>query len=179
MSTLSIHDKLRGCIVGGALGDAVGLFTEFLDANQALALYGPTPRFKLLSPAPPGSGLTTIHCDRHRAMFEEGAWTDDTDQALLILMSFLKSGGKELDYMDFSKRLKHWVQFGFRPLDRLPLGLGKTVGSVVRNDAFLKDPLGRSTEYVILNYTSLCELIVLHQGYGNRVTDEWLLTAQS
>lgn len=144
MSLDLIKNKLRGCIVGGALGDAIGLFTEFLDAKQSLALYGSSPRFKLLSPAPPG--YKTIFCDRHRAMFEEAAWTDDTDQALLILMSFLKTGGKELDYVDFSKRLKHWVQFGFRPLDRLPLGLGRTVGSVVNDASFLQDPLARSTE---------------------------------
>jgi hypothetical protein len=45
------------------------------------------------------------------AMFEEAAWTDDTDQSLLILMSFLHSGGKhDIDYLDFAKRLKvsHW-----------------------------------------------------------------------
>jgi hypothetical protein len=99
------------------------------------------------------------------AVFEEAAWTDDTDQSLLILMSFLHSGGKQnIDYLDFAKRLKvsqllvnvydltisfypmqHWVQFGFRALDRLPLGLGKTVGSVVQDSAFLEDPLVVST----------------------------------
>ena len=41
------------------------------------------------------------------AVFEEAAWTDDTDQSLLILMSFLRSGGKEeIDYQDFAQRLK-------------------------------------------------------------------------
>jgi hypothetical protein len=40
-------------------------------------------------------------------MFEEAAWTDDTDQSLLILMSFLHSGGKQdIDHLDFAKRLK-------------------------------------------------------------------------
>lgn len=136
--------KIRGCIVGGALGDTVGLFTEFLSASQSVSHYGPTPRFSLVSPAPPGFKTTLL--DRHRCMFEEGAWTDDTDQSLLILMSFLRSGGTSLDPIDFAVRLKHWVQFGFRPLERLPLGLGKTVGSVVRSSTFLDDPIKRSTE---------------------------------
>ena len=107
MASTTMNDKIRGCIIGGALGDAVGLFTEFLDANQAQALYGPTPRLKLQPPAP--EGWHTMHMDRHRAMFEEAAWTDDTDQSLCILMAFLHSGGKqdsEIDYKDFAKRLK-------------------------------------------------------------------------
>lgn len=146
MALASVSNKIRGCIVGGALGDAVGLFTEFLNASQARDLYGSHPRLKLRPPAP--EGWKTMHMDRHRAMFEEAAWTDDTDQSLCILMSFLHSGGKQdtdIDYNDFAKRLKHWVAFGFRPLDRLPLGLGRTVGSVVNDPSFVEDPIGTST----------------------------------
>jgi ADP-ribosylglycohydrolase len=140
------NNKLRGCIVGGALGDAIGLFTEFLSAQQSRDQYGPNPRFKLRPPAPPG--FQTMFMDRHRAVFEEAGWTDDTDQSLLILMSFLHNGGngKGIDTLDFAKRLKHWVQFGFRPLDRMPLGLGRTVRSVVSDSKFLDDPLAKSTE---------------------------------
>lgn len=136
--------KIRGCIVGGALGDAIGLFTEFLSSEQSLAQYGPNPRFSLTNPPPPG--FKTIFLDRHRAMFDESSWTDDTDQSLLILMSFLNSGGQNIDSNDFARRLKHWVQSGFRPLDRLPLGLGRTVGSVVRSSGFLDDPKKLASE---------------------------------
>jgi len=48
-----------------------------------------------------------IYSNPAGAMFEEAAWTDDTDQSLLILMSFLHSGGKQdIDHLDFTKRLK-------------------------------------------------------------------------
>lgn len=129
MSSPSINDKIRGCIVGGALGDAVGLFTEFLDVSQARALYGETPRFKLLPPAP--QGWYTMHMDRHRAMFEEAGWTDDTDLSLSILMSFLHSGGKqEIDYNDFAKRLKVRVYcFVGRNSSQSPYSIGLALGS--------------------------------------------------
>ncbi|KAG8832653.1 hypothetical protein FRC17_000920 [Serendipita sp. 399] len=144
----TLNDRVRGCLVGGALGDAIGLFCEFFDSQRAKELYGENPKFKLRPPAPPGSNYKVMHIDRHRGAFEEAGWTDDTDQALLILMAFLKNGGpgQGITAQDFANRLKHWVSYGFRPLDRLPLGLGRTVGSVVRNEAFLKDPIARSTE---------------------------------
>ncbi|KAG8826337.1 hypothetical protein FRC19_009120 [Serendipita sp. 401] len=147
-SFTTVNDKIRGCLVGGALGDAIGLFTEFFSSQQAREYYGDSPKFKLRPPAPSGSNYRVMHIDRHRGAFEEAGWTDDTDQALLILMAFLKNGGpgEGIQAQDFATRLKHWVSFGFRPLDRLPLGLGRTVGSVVRSESFLNDPIGRSTE---------------------------------
>ena len=84
--------------------------------------------------------------DQHRAVFEPSAWTDDTDQALLILLSFLRSGGKELDANDFAKRLRFWVEFGLRALDRPPLGIGRTVGGVVRGKDYLQDPITAARE---------------------------------
>jgi hypothetical protein len=35
-----------------------------------------------------------------------------------------------LDPVDFAHRLQFWVEQGLRCLDRLPLGLGRTVGQV-------------------------------------------------
>jgi len=79
--------------------------------------------------------------DRHRAVFDPSGWTDDTDQSLLIFMSWLRSGGTRIDEIDFAKRLKFWVGNGFTPLDRMPLGLGATVGSVVRDSRYEADPV--------------------------------------
>jgi len=147
MNTSPQIDRLRGCLFGGAIGDTVGLFTEFLTAEHARELYGPNPRFSLTSrplkdvPSPNSTNnLKWCHMDRHRALFEPSAWTDDTDQALLILLSFLRSGGKELDAKDFAKRLRFWMENGLRALQRPPLGVGRTVRSVVGSKGFLDDP---------------------------------------
>lgn len=144
MSTPSKQSRIRGCIVGGALGDAIGLFTEFLNREGAIGHYGTNPRFSLSPDDDRNPEFVTMFMDRHRAMFEEGGFTDDTDQSLLILMSFLRSPHVPIDPDDFARRIKFWVQYGFRPLDRLPLGLGRTVGSVVRSAEYLDDPIAYS-----------------------------------
>jgi ADP-ribosylglycohydrolase len=128
MATPTQHDRLRGCIVGGALGDAIGLFTEFFTAERSVEIYGQEPRFTLINDATTsgsstqsrsrwktwltlkgdssspsqaattsgggtenGSLWTKCYMDRHRARFELSGWTDDTDQALLTLLGFLRS----------------------------------------------------------------------------------------
>ena len=142
--SLSTISRLKGCILGGAIGDAIGLFTEFLPQSECTRLYGPSPRFSLLQPPP--AGYAVMYMDRHRAVFEPSGWTDDTDQSLLLLMSWLRSGGTKIDEIDFAKRLKFWVGNGFTPLDRMPLGLGGTVGSVVRGSTYGADPIGTAKE---------------------------------
>lgn len=136
--------------MGGALGDAIGLFTEFLPRSRAIELYGPSPAFSLEDPLPEPHlpSLVGISPDRHRSAFDPSGWTDDTDQSILILLSFLASGGTQLDARDFALRLKFWVTNGLRCLDRLPLGLGRTMGNVVRDEQFEEDPVGTAVRSV-------------------------------
>ena len=61
---------------------------------------------------------------------EQREWTDDTDHALLILLSYLHHDGKELSSRDLAERLRSWVEQGLRCLERFPAGLGETVGAV-------------------------------------------------
>ncbi|KAG9122387.1 hypothetical protein FRC07_001271 [Ceratobasidium sp. 392] len=142
---MSIESKVLGAVLGGAVGDAIGLFTEFLPRSHSIELYGPNPSFTLQ--VPPPRDQVGMKQDRHRSMFPPSGWTDDTDQTLLILLSFLAGGGTTIDALDFAKRLKFWVTNGLRCLDRLPLGLGRTVGNVVRDEAFEADPVGTAVKY--------------------------------
>lgn len=135
MSQAVLHDRLAGCIFGSALGDAIGLYTEFLSGMMSERAY-PTRKFTFL----PASEATPFRRDSHRSPHLPGEWTDDTDHALLILLAYLHADGNELDTKEFAKRLDIWVKFGLRALDTLPLGLGRTVGAIVRNKAFLEDP---------------------------------------
>lgn len=76
--------------------------------------------------------------------FEPCAWTDDTDQALLIILSYLynHSSSDTLTKLplDFAARLQIWIEQGCRALDRPPCGIGALVGGVVSHKAYLKDP---------------------------------------
>ncbi|KAF1808686.1 ADP-ribosylglycohydrolase [Eremomyces bilateralis CBS 781.70] len=122
-------DKCNGTIIGSALGDVVGLYTEFLPATECDRSY-PDGRFSLHPPTP-------FREDSHRDKFELGSWTDDTDQALLILLAFLDcKGDPTFVPFEFAQRLKIWVRQGLRALDRLPLGIGQTVGRVALDPEF-------------------------------------------
>ena len=130
-----LHDSIVGCLVGSALGDAVGLYTEFLSSDMSAAAY-PLRKFVLS----PESQATPFRRDSHRGPHRPGEWTDDTDHAMLLLLTCLHKDLETFDPKDFAARLHIWVQFGFLPLDTLPLGLGRTVGAIVRTKTYLDDP---------------------------------------
>jgi hypothetical protein len=62
-----VVDRVRGAIVGGALGDAIGLYTEFLTGEASRAAY-PEGRFRLASP------VTELVNDGHRSMVPFWLW---------------------------------------------------------------------------------------------------------
>ncbi|KAK5996688.1 hypothetical protein PT974_02028 [Cladobotryum mycophilum] len=131
----NMHDRVVGCLFGSALGDAIGLYTEFLSGEMSEKAY-PRRSFTLYPP----SRATPFRRDSHRNPNVPGDWTDDTDHAMLLLLSYLHSDGKELDTKDFASRLHTWVRMGLRPLNTLPLGLGRTVGTIVRSKNYLEEP---------------------------------------
>ena len=111
--------KLKGLIYGQAIGDALGLGTEFMSKSEVASKY---PR-----------GLHSydqIIQDRHRHRWPKGAWTDDTDQMLCILDSILEN--QHIDIHDIAARLRSWVQNG-------GMGIGQMVMAVVSSRNFLTD----------------------------------------
>ncbi|KAH8130507.1 hypothetical protein ACSS6W_002043 [Trichoderma asperelloides] len=142
MARETIHDRIVGCLFGSALGDAIGLYTEFLSADTARLTYL-SQKFTLCPP----SEATPFRRDAHRNPNVPGEWTDDTDHAMCILLSFLHKDGKEMDPQDFASRLHIWVRMGLRALDTLPLGLGHTVGAIVRNQTYLNNPEGTARKH--------------------------------
>ncbi|KAH7127573.1 ADP-ribosylglycohydrolase-domain-containing protein [Dactylonectria macrodidyma] len=142
LAQLALRDRIVGCLFGSALGDAIGLYTEFLNAELSEKAY-PTRSFTLF----PEDKATPFRRDRHRNFHRPGEWTDDTDHAMLILLSFLHSDGKAMDPQDFASRLSIWVRMGLRALDTLPLGLGRTVGAIVRTKTYLDDPEARARDH--------------------------------
>lgn len=138
----SKHDRIRGTILGGALGDAVGLFTEFMSRREATSIYGPNPKFKLKPPVP--EGFQGVHLDYHRTLFDRGDFTDDTDLSLLTLMSFLNKGGPTdagIDALDYAQRLRNWVSYGFVPLGKLPVDIGNTIRTVANSPNYVNAPV--------------------------------------
>ncbi|KAL1596709.1 hypothetical protein SLS59_007739 [Nothophoma quercina] len=141
--TATTVDKVYGCIIGSALGDTIGLYTEFFSKGRSQKAY-PTRKFQLVEPA------TKPYPDSHRLTFEPCGWTDDTDQALLILLAYLyiRTHGTSIGALpqEFTTRLKIWVDRGLPALDRPAYDIGILVGSVVGNDHYLADPFQCATK---------------------------------
>jgi hypothetical protein len=56
----AVIDKIYGCIIGSALGDTIGLYTEFMTKAQSAQVYADR-QFRLVEPA------TELYPDSHRS----------------------------------------------------------------------------------------------------------------
>eukprot|EP00731_Ephydatia_muelleri_P020413 Em0013g140a len=130
LSKEEVVDKVKGTIYGQAIGDAIGLATECMSKAEARGLYGEQG---------PG-GYQRTYVDFHRSRWDEGDWTEDTDQMLVILQSVVDTGGK-VERHHFAKRLNDWMIFGFPELgDVGGMGIGTMVHKALANVQFLSSP---------------------------------------
>ena len=104
-------DKIKGTIYGQAIGDALGLGTEFMDDYDMAWKYP--------------NGLThygEIYQDRHRRRWEIGDWTDDTDMMLCIANAIIKDKGVNLTTI--AQNFKDWA-------NGVPMGIGANTYKVL------------------------------------------------
>lgn len=121
-----LADRVRGVVWGAALGDAVGLATEFMQKHEVAEHY------------PDPSKHSPIHriSDKHRARWTPGDWTDDTDQLILVLDAVVAGQGL-FDQKVFADSLQKWGAQGFPELgDTRGLGMGQTVNGVLEHPVF-------------------------------------------
>lgn len=92
-----------GCLFGQAIGDALGLGSEFMSKDEVRSHY------------PNGlSRYDQIVQDGHRSRWEKGAWTDDTDMMLCIMAAFEEGKFK---LQQIAKNFKNWFEGD-------PMGIG-------------------------------------------------------
>ncbi|WP_164103535.1 ADP-ribosylglycohydrolase family protein [Candidatus Laterigemmans baculatus] len=92
-------EAIAGCILGTAVGDALGLPYEGVSRDRAPRLLGP--------PA------------RHRFLFGRGMISDDTEHTLMVAQSLIEAGD---DVDDFARRLAWRLRWWILAL---PAGVGK------------------------------------------------------
>lgn len=122
--TSTITDKTFGALYGYAIGDALGLGTEFMVEREIDIRY-------------PG-GLHTygqIIRDAHRSQWKPGEWTNDTEVVLMSVESIIANKG--LVYTDIARRMKEW--YLSRPID-----VTHNLHMILREDDYVSDPLGSS-----------------------------------
>ena len=94
MENETIKERFLGTIFGQAVGDALGLSTEFMSKQEVGRFY------------PNGiEDYSQIVQDDHRRRWQRGDWTDDTDMMLCILDSFVAC--QKVDILDIARRFKY------------------------------------------------------------------------
>lgn len=128
-------DRIAGCLYGQALGDAIGLATEFMPKDMANFYYDAERGFDLRNLVP----------DPHRSNFESGDWTDDTDQCILILNNLVQHRG-QFEPLSFAQSLLHWMNHGFNELnDTAGCGCGQHTFNVISHASFKTKPTAAAT----------------------------------
>ena len=99
MDNETIKERSLGTIFGQAVGDALGLGTEFMSKQEVNRFYPNGIR-----------DYSQIVQDDHRRRWQKGDWTDDTDMMLCILDSFVAC--QKVDILDIARRFKEWMMNG-------------------------------------------------------------------
>ena len=119
-----LFDRLKGTIYGQAIGDALGLGTEFMTDEDMAWKY------------PNGiSHYSDTFQDRHRKRWRIGDWTDDTDMMLCIADAVIKDKG--VNYTSIARNFKEWA-------DGEPMGIGETTYKVLSFGDYVEKPFDAS-----------------------------------
>ena len=120
MENETIKERFLGTIFGQAVGDALGLSTEFMSKQEVDRFY------------PNGiEDYSQIVQDDHRRRWQRGDWTDDTDMMLCILDSFVAC--RKGDILDIARRFKEWMMNG-------GMGIGRHTYNVMALGDYTSNP---------------------------------------
>lgn len=87
-----ISSRLRGCLYGQAIGDALGLGAEAMTKNEVTKNYP--------------NGLVhygDIVQDYHRSRWRQGDWADDTDMMLCIADAIIEDNDSKSAFRDSNR----------------------------------------------------------------------------
>lgn len=115
---MDLLDRFRGCLLGGAVGDALGMPSEGYTAEEILSLFGPV---REMLPAPVGHFHTGLGA---------GQFTDDTEETLLLAESLIDAFGFSAER--FAEKLIEWGT-AWTLDERLNRGVGFTTRSAVES----------------------------------------------
>lgn len=118
------QDRFRGCLLGLAVGDAVGTTLEFK----------PRGSFKPITDMVGGGPFK----------LKPGEWTDDTSMALCLATSLVETGA--LNPKDQMDRYSRWNDDGYLSSNGRCFDIGNTVASALNRYLKTRDPVAGSTD---------------------------------
>jgi ADP-ribosyl-[dinitrogen reductase] hydrolase len=124
MTRMGIKNRFRGCLLGLAVGDAVGTTLEFKAPGS----------FKPIRDMVGGGPFR----------LKPGEWTDDTSMALCLATSLLEKNG--FDPKDQMDRYCRWWKEGYLSSNGRCFDIGGTVSDALRRYSQTGDPIAGSTD---------------------------------
>jgi len=118
------RDRFHGCLLGLAVGDAVGTTLEFCQPGSF------TPITNMVGGGPFG--------------LQPGEWTDDTSMALCQATSLLEMNG--FDARDQMERYCRWRDEGYLSSNGRCFDIGATINAALQRYKRTGDPFASSTE---------------------------------
>lgn len=115
-----VINRFRGCFYGQAIGDALGLGTEFMTDEDIAWKYPNGLRH-----------YNQIFQDRHRKRWKIGDWTDDTDMMLYIADAVIEDKG--VNFLNIAKHFKSWA-------NGTPMGIGSHTYKVLMIGGYSEKP---------------------------------------
>lgn len=113
-------DRIKGCIYGQAIGDALGLGTEFMSQAEVKKYYPNRLEH-----------YDQIIQDAHRKRWKQGSWTDDTDMMICIAKA---RQNNQFNLNKIAHNFKDWF-------NGTPLGIGRHTFNVLCMSDYTKDPI--------------------------------------
>ncbi len=117
------RERFRGCLLGLAIGDAVGTTVEFAPRGSFAPVTGMT-----------GGGPFGL---------EAGQWTDDTSMALCLATSLVEKGA--FDATDQMDRYARWAESGYLSSTGQCFDIGNTIAAALRRYRATGEPFAGTT----------------------------------
>ena len=121
---METSDRFRGCLLGLAVGDAVGTTVEFMPRHTFPPVTGMT-----------GAGPFNL---------KPGEWTDDTSMVLCLATSLIESAG--FDARDQMERYSRWYHQGYLSSNGRCFDIGNTCRSALQRYQATGDPFSGSPD---------------------------------
>lgn len=123
---MTLHDRIKGALYGFALGDALGLGTEFMTREEIAGYYPDKCR-----------RFSDIIRDAHRSQWQPGQWTNDTEFMICLCEQILDNG--DFDVYEAAKYIK-------KTFDALSGDTSPVLRAVMNNPGWVENPILKTHE---------------------------------